>query len=271
MGVVVEVGIGSSDVLMKWQECSDGYQVVKRSKMNRSGQWPKAAPVLTAEQSRIADDWMEYFFEVNRDRFRGVIDFGHKFVARHSRPGFVRTLEIGAGLGEQLTYEQLNDEQMEQYVAVELRESMASVLQQRWPKTKTIVSDCQERVPYPDGHFDRILAIHVLEHLPNLPGFLAEARRLLDERRGELLVVIPCEGGLGYSLGRRITSQRIFEKRYNQSYRPFIEAEHINNAGEILHELRKTFVVEKVSWYPLRVPSVHLNLCIGLVLRSQVR
>ena len=42
------------------------------------------------------------------------------------------------------------------------------------------------------------------------------------------MVVIPCEGGLAYSLARRISAQRIFEKRYGMSYRFFIESEHIN-------------------------------------------
>ncbi|MEW6682306.1 MAG: class I SAM-dependent methyltransferase [Nitrospirota bacterium] len=243
----------------------------KRLERSGGGQWPKQVPVLTPEQSRIADDWMEYFFQVNKNRFSGVIDFGHKFVARNSRPGFVRTLEIGAGLGDQLAYEELDEKQMEQYVSVELRKSMAGVLQRRWPKAKTIIADCQERLPYPDGHFDRILAIHVLEHLPNLPAFLAEADRLLDRPYGQLLVVIPCEGGLGYSLGRRVTSQRMFEKRYNRSYRPFIEAEHVNSAREVLHELRGTFSVEKISWYPVQLPSIHLNLCVGLVLRPYAK
>ena len=48
------------------------------------------------------------------------------------------------------------------------------------------------------------------------------------------MVVIPCEGGLAYSLARRVSAQRIFEKRYGMSYRFFIESEHINVPREIM-------------------------------------
>ena len=41
------------------------------------------------------------------------------------------------------------------------------------------VADCQQRLPFEDGSFDRALAIHVLEHLPNLPAAVAEIHRLL--------------------------------------------------------------------------------------------
>ena len=57
-----------------------------------------------------------------------------------------------------------------------------------------MVSDCQQRMDFPDGFFDRYLAIHVLEHLPNLPGAVREAWRLLNKERGRMLVVIPTEG-----------------------------------------------------------------------------
>jgi SAM-dependent methyltransferase len=146
---------------------------------------------------------------------------------------------------------------------------MAEVMKKRWPKTKATIGDCQAYIPYPDGHFDRIIAIHVLEHLPNLPAFLHQANRLLNKDRGQFLIVIPCEGGLGYSLGRRLTSQRIFENRYRQPYGPFIACEHVNQADEVVFELEREFSVEQTSWYPLKMSSIHMNLCIGLALRPR--
>ena len=49
-------------------------------------------------------------------------------------------------------------------------------------------------------------------------------------------MVIPCEGGFGYSIGIKFSVQRIFEKRYQQPYKWFIEREHVNVAQEILDE-----------------------------------
>ena len=198
----------------------------------------------------------------------GVVDeFNHNYPVKNAPPNFTRTLEIGAGLGTHLEYEKLTPEQAEGYVALELRENMAEKIRQRFPNIQALVHDCQQPLPFPDGHFDRILAIHVLEHLPNLPAALRELHRLCQPERGFFSVVIPCEGGLAYGLARRISAQRIFEKRYKQSYRWLIEREHINRPHEIFEELAVSFQIVHRSWFPLLVPSVEMNLCIGLTLR----
>ena len=135
---------------------------------------------------------------------------------------------LGAGVGEHLFYERLTSRQESDYCALELRENMAADIRIRFPRVQTIVGDCQQRLNFEDGYFDRILAVHVLEHLPNLPAAVEEMYRLSDKQRGVFSVVIPCEGSLAYSLARRLSAQRIFEKRYQQSYRWFIAREHIN-------------------------------------------
>jgi SAM-dependent methyltransferase len=187
-----------------------------------------------------------------------------------SRPGFRSTIEIGAGLGEHLEHEPLTAEQEEGYYAVEVLESMAVRIRERHPRAHAIVADCQQRLDFPDGFFDRVIAVHVLEHLPNLPACIAEAWRLLDKRAGQFLAVIPCEGGLAYSLARRVSAQRIFEKRYGTSYAPFIEREHINVPAEIMGELRPYFQLERRRFFPLPfLPLVTSNLCIGLALKPR--
>jgi SAM-dependent methyltransferase len=189
---------------------------------------------------------------------------------QNSRAGFSRTIEVGGGLGEHLEYERLTSAQESAYNVVELRSNMAERIRERHPLISVIVGDCQDRLPFDDGHFDRYLAIHVLEHLPNLPACVAEAWRLLDKQRGQLLVVIPCEGSPAYSLARRISAQPIFERTYQMPYRPFIEHEHLNRPYEILHELDRYFTVESRRFFPLAlVPVVALNLCIGLALRPR--
>jgi hypothetical protein len=60
----------------------------------------------------------------------------------------------------------------------------------------------------------------------------------------------------------------MFERRYHTPYEPFIAAEHVNKANEILEELERYFVVEKSEYYPMKVPVIHLNLCIGLTLSA---
>jgi SAM-dependent methyltransferase len=189
---------------------------------------------------------------------------------RHSRPGFRATIEIGAGLGEHLDYEKLTPEQEENYTAVELRENMAIEIRRRFPRVKAITGDCQARLGYPDGHFDRYIAVHVLEHLPDLPSCIREAYRLLDKQRGQMLVVIPCEGSPAYSLARKISAERVYNRHFKGGYTWLISREHINRPHEILAELGPYFTVEKKVLFPLPfLPFIFNNLCIGLSLKPR--
>jgi len=234
--------------------------------------WPKVLAPLTAEQQRVYDDFVKRWHEILPQRYGVVERFNHSFPVRYSRPGFRATLEIGAGLGEHLSHERLTPEQERDYCALELREAMAERIRERHPRVQAITGDCQQRLDFPDGHFDRYIAVHVLEHLPDLPACVREAWRLLDAGRGQFLAVIPCEGGLAYSLARRISAQRIFERTYDMPYAPFIAREHINRPAEILAELERYFIVERKRFFPLPlIPATATNLCIGLVLRPRQR
>jgi SAM-dependent methyltransferase len=225
--------------------------------------WPKVVPELSDMQRRIQDDWLRHYHERLPDQHGRVVRFNHEYAARSARPGV--TLEIGAGLGEHLRYEELATQE---YHAVELREHMAAAIRRDFPSAITVVADCQRRLPYDDAGFDRAIAIHVLEHLPNLPAALAEIQRLLKPG-GVFSVVIPCEGGLGYSMGRRVTTKRAFEYRYKTNYEWLVECEHVNRAREILRELRNYFDFEDVTYYPSRIPLIDINLLIGITCRRR--
>src|ERR1035438_2954699 len=145
--------------------------------MRKAKGWPKTFPPLSMEQERISDDFVKYWHEVLPRRY-GIVDkFNHQYVVKNAPPDFSRTLEIGAGLGEHLEYEKLTDLQASEYVAVDIRENMIQELRRRYPKVIGTVADCQKRLPYDDGFFDRVLAIHVLEHLPDLPAAVQEMYR----------------------------------------------------------------------------------------------
>ena len=144
-------------------------------------------------------------------------------------------LRSAQALGEHLAYEKLTPAQEAEYYALELRDNMSRRIKERFPRIHVVTGDCQKRLDFPDGHFDRILAIHVLEHLPDLPAAIREAYRVCDKDRGWFYVVIPCEGSLAYSLARRISAQRFFESVIsNPTGRN--QREHINRPHEILAE-----------------------------------
>jgi SAM-dependent methyltransferase len=147
---------------------------------------------------------------------------------------------------------------------------MAQRIRERFPQVTTITGDCEKGLDFPDGFFDRAIAIHVLEHLPNLPSAVSEIHRLLRPG-GQFSVVIPCDGGLVYSFARRISSQYLFEKRYKTSFDWFIRTEHVNMPGEIIAVLREWFTIASSTYFPFRLPSIQVNLVIGMVLTPKPR
>jgi SAM-dependent methyltransferase len=229
--------------------------------------WPKVLPPLTEEQRRVSDDFVRHWHEVLPQRYSFIDRFNHRYPIRAGDGTFQRTLEIGAGIGEHLEYERLTPLQERNYHALELRENMSRRIHERFPRIQVVTGDCQQPLDFPDGFFDRILAIHVLEHLPNLPAAVREAHRVCARETGRFHVVIPCEGSLAYGMARRLSAQRIFEKRYRQPYRWFIEREHINRPGEILKELAVHFTVIHRAFFPIRLPLLFCNLAIGLTLK----
>jgi SAM-dependent methyltransferase len=225
--------------------------------------WPKQLPALTEEQTRIREDFLKYWHHVLPRKYGAIERFNHGYPTRGLVPvqrAEYRILEIGAGLGEHIVYENLEGVQ---YHALELREEMAANIRKRFPQVRTIVGDIQTRLEFPAQHFHRVVAVHVLEHLPNLRAALKEVHRVLHPT-GRFDVVIPCEGGMAYGLARRVSAQRIFEQRYKMPYSWFVQSEHINVPSEILEELSLYFSKKESRYFPFFVPSVNMNLVIGM-------
>jgi SAM-dependent methyltransferase len=258
--------------MMRWRN--------RAARAASGSKWPKTLAPLSPEQQRVSDAFVQQWHVelAGRTRYGAIEQFNHQFPVRHSRPGFRTTLELGAGLGEHLRHEVLTPDQEAGYYANEFRENMAAEIRKAHPRVKVVLSDCQQPFDFPDGFFDRVIAVHVLEHLPNLPATIREAYRLLrkpdrrgtDGAGGQFLVVIPCEGSPAYSLARRISAQRIFEKTYKMPYDFFIKREHINLPAEIRAELAPYFEAERPRYFPLRfLPFSAANLVIGLSLRPR--
>jgi len=239
--------------------------------MSSVAKWPKILPPLTPDQRRISDDFMKHWHDRLPGAWYGIIEsFNHKYPVKHSKPGFVSTLEIGAGLGEHIRYETLTPEQEKNYHALELRENMAAEIRKSFPRVNVIVGDCQQQMEFAEGSIDRVIAVHVLEHLPNLPGAIREAYRILNKERGQFLVVIPTEGSLAYSIARKISAEREYKKRFGGDYSWFYKREHINVPAEIYHELDPYFTVETKSAFPFPFfPFLFCNLVLGLSLKPR--
>src|SRR5262249_44934818 len=112
-------------------------------------------------------------------------------------------------------------------------------LRRELPASRVLCGDVQESIALADASVDRGVALHVLEHLPDLPGALKEIRRVLRPD-GCLDVVIPCEGSPLYTLGREFSSARMFRKRFGGGFRAIMRVEHVNRATEIVGTLAES-------------------------------
>jgi SAM-dependent methyltransferase len=206
---------------------------------------------------------MGHWLGVLPQRYAAIEIINHRLALRGPWLPMTDTLEIGAGLGAHIQYENLS---RQRYTALELRSDLADRIRTAYPGVQVIVGDIQLRTAFADASFDRVLAIHVLEHLPDLPAALKEIRRVLRPQ-GRLMAVLPCEGGAAYTLARNISARRIFEKRYDMPYDWFVRSEHVNDAWEILQCLDEHFPVRRTTFWPMLVPSVQLNLVLGVECR----
>jgi SAM-dependent methyltransferase len=245
--------------------------------MPSTTKWPKVLPPLTPEQQRRSDEFMKlWLVELAAHQRYGLMErFNHGFPVEHSPPNFKTTLEIGAGLGEHLKHElkhnKLSPEQERNYYCNEYRDNIAREIKLKFPNVQTVVRDCQKRMDFPDGFFDRYIAIHVLEHLPDLPAAIREAWRLLNKQMGRMLIILPTEGSLAYGLARKLSAERVWYRHFTVPYAEFYKREHINVVSEILEELNPYFTLEARSFFPLLVPFEFCNICIGFVLRPRLQ
>ncbi len=234
--------------------------------INKQDLFPKEVPKLTEKQKIIKDNFMEYWLKVLRKNY-GIVDrFNHGIVAKNKPNNFLKTLEIGAGIGEHLNYEKLSDNQKKNYFAMDKRENLLKIISEEHPFVQTVLGDCEKKFNFENNTFDRVIAIHILEHLPNLPNTINEVSRVL-KKNGLFQIVIPCEGSLAYTIARKISAERIFKKKYKTNYDWFIKSEHLNLPHEIINELKKKFLIIKKNYFPIPLSFEFCNLCISINLK----
>jgi ubiquinone/menaquinone biosynthesis C-methylase UbiE len=172
---------------------------------------------------------------------------------------FARVLEVGAGSGEHLEHVR---HRFDEYV---MTDANPAFLEQAAAKRRSsargrivVAREDATRLSIADGAFDRLIATHVLEHLPQPQAVLREWARVVRPG-GTVTLVLPCDPGFLWRFGRRLGPRATFT-RAGIDYDYWMAREHINAINNLVTFVRFYFDDIDERWLPLRIPSMDLNL-----------
>lgn len=220
--------------------------------------WPKPEMYLTSEEEFLKK---QIALECQHCGYEGLTGWlqaqGHFSVERLSNTDSggsdpCLSLEVGCGSGYHFGLVEQG-----KYFGLDYDFAQLSRARYNHPEFPLIQADAYN-LPFKTGMFDRVVSVYVLEHLHRLPTSLKEIQRVL-KLWGELHIGLPAEGGLVYEIGRRLTTKRQIERKYNVDYLKIIRSEHCNTFPEVFSELGKMFKVKEVYYLPLGIPILHLN------------
>src|SRR5713226_4565322 len=117
----------------------------KKRERNTRTIWPKKLAALTPEQERIRDDFFNCWLEELPKRYTVFEHFNQRYPLRTFRSmsekdGRIKTLDIGAGKGEHIAYEDLDQQT---YMALELRAELANSIRSTFPNSDVVVGNCE--------------------------------------------------------------------------------------------------------------------------------
>ncbi len=181
----------------------------------------------------------------------------HRYFRRRRGAGWVA--DLACGTGDHLGYFGNQD----RLVGVDASLGSLEAARRHYPGVPLIQADLLH-LPFKDRTLSCLFAVHVLEHIYFLDGALGEMQRILTDA-GSLYVGLPAEGGWAYSLGRRFTVQRIFERRFGFNYARAIAIAHCNTAAAVIQACRRTFSLRRVCFSPIPfVPAIGPNVAVAL-------
>jgi phosphatidylethanolamine/phosphatidyl-N-methylethanolamine N-methyltransferase len=176
-------------------------------------------------------------------------------------PGGGTILEVGAGSGHHFPYVRGN---YTKYIMTDGSPEMLAITSNKYHAEVAAGTleirqqDATGLRDYSDRSIDRLIATHVLEHLPQPVAVLKEWNRVVRPG-GIISLVLPCDPGLLWRFGRHLGPRRN-AKRAGLPYDYLQAAEHINSIFNLVVFIRHHFDLAKELWYPVRIPVPDLNL-----------
>jgi SAM-dependent methyltransferase/uncharacterized protein YbaR (Trm112 family) len=211
------------------------------------------------------DDSSPYFTDGN-SVFRLIHESSHRkidgWMSAEPAEGWI--CDVGCGQGYHYRYFKAP----ERVIGLDIRVDSLRRVRETSPQTLLIQADSCS-LPFKSGGIGTAVSIYAFEHIYYLRDTLAETARILKPG-AKLYVGLPCEGGLAWTLGRKVTSERTMSRRYNLDYRKYIALEHCNTAAKVMTALREFFDCDRRWYFPLpMLRTVHSNLTVTLELTKR--
>ncbi|WP_449257002.1 class I SAM-dependent methyltransferase [Bosea sp. (in: a-proteobacteria)] len=215
------------------------------------------------------EDWqrwrkldLQFYDENQRDSAGAVVNAAGYRIMRKVPIAGLNVLEIGPGSLDHIAYW---TGKPVQFIAVDINEGFLQRAVERLEAQaipyRTLVNDSggDGRIPVDDASIDLVLSFYSLEHLHPLEGYLSEIVRILKPG-GMLAGAIPCEGGIGWGLGRYLTTRRWLLRHGIPDPGKIIAWEHPNFADHILTAVENKLRFGNLQFWPFRVRIIDFNL-----------
>ncbi|MEO8883873.1 MAG: class I SAM-dependent methyltransferase [Devosia sp.] len=208
---------------------------------------------------QMRTEWLKNYDRLTYTGLSGyVLRSTHALIERDFSPNdsFQHVIEVGAGTLAHLPFVR---HRFDKYVVSDSDPDVVAALEKRpLPPGVEVVGLPTGAIPFPDNSFDRLIATHVLEHIPNPVSALEEWVRVLKPG-GVLSIVLPCDPGLAWRVGRRLGPRSRWTTN-NLPYDYFMAREHVNNIFGLISILSYHLPVGKAQWWPLGLPLPDFNL-----------
>jgi len=182
---------------------------------------------------------------------------GHVELERDFHPGarFEKVLEVGAGEGVHLPFVRHS---FSEYLLTDKNISALERVRFSLPPGVTMQVEDSLNLSFPDHVFDRVIAAHLLEHLPHPHLALREWYRVLKPG-GVLSLILPCDPGVAWRLARCF-GPRARARSTGINYDYWMAREHLNSIYNLLSYIRFYFDFRREIFLPLRLPLPDMNL-----------
>lgn len=205
-----------------------------------------------------------------------VMKASHRLMERGIAPvQNARVLEIGGGAMPHLGW--MNASEMKSYTVsdeIELhRERLDALKEKMPPQIQLDLHDFEADPSFGSlpGNYTRIIASHVLEHIPDPERAIRKWSSLLSDD-GILSIAIPCDPGWLWRLGQYAAYRGYKIGLSFEEYDLLMAREHINSVQRLLKLLRYYYAQQSIRWFPSALPVADLNLvCLINVRKSAAR